>query len=95
MTLRAAPLAFVLLALGGGCKPPPVATPAEAVAGCTEEARVCADGSTVARQGPDCEFPRCPTDPDNGLGPDPAPAGPDGETAPLPMGTFDSETSPG
>ena len=95
MRLRAAPLAIALLSFGVGCKPPPVATPAEAAAGCTEEARVCADGSTVARQGPDCEFARCPNDPENGLAPDPAPAGPDGESAPLPMGTFNPERPPG
>lgn len=27
---------------------------------CTEEARVCGDGSVVVRSGPDCEFEECP-----------------------------------
>ncbi len=78
-----------------GCNPPPPAAPHEAPVGCTKEARVCPDGSTVGRTGPDCEFQRCPGDPDNGLSPDPAPAGPDGEVTPQPMGTFDPEGPPG
>jgi hypothetical protein len=28
---------------------------------CTEEAKICPDGSAVGRQGPDCEFAECPT----------------------------------
>jgi|GEM_PF-2102909 hypothetical protein len=28
---------------------------------CTEEAKICPDGSTVVRQGPGCEFAECPT----------------------------------
>jgi len=28
---------------------------------CTLEAKVCPDGSTVGRTGPDCEFEECPT----------------------------------
>lgn len=28
---------------------------------CTEEAKVCPDGSTVGRTGPNCEFAPCPT----------------------------------
>lgn len=28
--------------------------------GCTEEAKICPDGSSVGRIGPDCEFPECP-----------------------------------
>jgi hypothetical protein len=28
---------------------------------CTEEARVCPDGSSVSRMGPTCEFPACPS----------------------------------
>jgi len=28
---------------------------------CTAEAKVCPDGSTVGRTGPDCEFEACPT----------------------------------
>ncbi len=85
---------FGLVTFAGACKPPPPATPGEAQS-CTEEARICADGSSVGRTGPNCEFARCPTDPDNGLSADPAPAGPDGEISPKPMGTFDPEGPPG
>lgn len=35
------------------------AKPGEAVA-CTEEAKVCPDGSSVGREGPNCEFAACP-----------------------------------
>jgi len=28
---------------------------------CTEEARVCPDGTSVGRVGPDCEFEKCPS----------------------------------
>lgn len=27
---------------------------------CTEEAKICPDGSAVGREGPNCEFPDCP-----------------------------------
>jgi len=39
-------------------EPGPVIAPPVA---CTLELFVCPDGSTVGRQGPDCEFPDCPT----------------------------------
>jgi len=53
---------------------------------CTEEAKVCPDGSSVARSGPDCEFAECPA----GEVPDGEPDGdkPDGEPA------ADGETPP-
>ena len=38
---------------------------------CPDDAQVCADGSTVTREGPACEFKACP---------DAEPAGADGET---------------
>lgn len=28
---------------------------------CTEEAKICPDGSSVGRSGPNCEFAKCPT----------------------------------
>lgn len=31
------------------------------VAACTEEAKICSDGSSVGRTGPNCEFALCPT----------------------------------
>lgn len=30
---------------------------------CTEEAKLCPDGSAVGREGPNCEFPECPEAP--------------------------------
>ena len=27
---------------------------------CTEEAKICSDGSAVGREGPNCEFAKCP-----------------------------------
>ena len=50
-------IAFLLFAVGwAGWKlwfsPEPVA--------CTEEAKICADGSAVGRTGPNCEFAPCP-----------------------------------
>lgn len=30
------------------------------LAGCTKEAKICPDGTTVGRTGPDCEFAECP-----------------------------------
>lgn len=39
-----------------GCRGPPKC---QAVA-CTEEAKVCPDGSAVGREGPNCEFAACP-----------------------------------
>ncbi len=36
--------------------------PTEPVA-CTEEAKICPDGTSVGRTGPNCEFTACPTSP--------------------------------
>lgn len=54
-------LALVLAATSLACSPTKAdtATPDDIVA-CTEEAKICDDGSSVARQGPDCEFAACP-----------------------------------
>lgn len=38
-----------------------VSPPDQAVA-CTEEAKLCPDGSAVGREGPNCEFPECPAE---------------------------------
>jgi len=46
---------------------------------CTEEAKVCPDGSAVGRTGPDCAFAACPAGADAAAGP---PAGVAGGTAP-------------
>jgi hypothetical protein len=39
--------------------------------GCTEEAKVCPDGTAVGRTGPNCEFAPCPTNACPALGCDP------------------------
>jgi hypothetical protein len=53
-------LALGILA-GVACSPKKdTANPDGDKAACTEEAKQCADGSSVSRQGPDCEFPACP-----------------------------------
>ncbi len=93
MRLHAAPMVWLGFLASTGCNPPPVAAPHEPGPGCTEEARVCPDGSHVVRVGSDCEFEKCPADPDNGLSPDPSPAA-DG-SGPKPMGTFDPQSPPG
>lgn len=45
-------LAFILLT-GQGCT-------TQKPAACTEEAKICADGTVVVREGPNCEFQKCP-----------------------------------
>lgn len=46
-------LAIIGLVFVSGCIQPTA---------CTEDARMCPDGSTVVREGPDCEFAACPTE---------------------------------
>ncbi|TSC75275.1 MAG: hypothetical protein G01um101430_482 [Parcubacteria group bacterium Gr01-1014_30] len=36
---------------------------------CTQEAKICPDGTAVGRTGPNCEFAECPPDPTAGLVP--------------------------
>lgn len=50
------PVVFILL--GVGCNAP-VNNPQVPVA-CTQEAKICPDGSSVGRTGPNCEFAPCP-----------------------------------
>lgn len=52
-------LAFVVAAAAGACAPKKDTANPEPTA-CTEEAKVCPDGSSVSRQGPECEFAACP-----------------------------------
>lgn len=40
--------------------PSPIPSPIPEVA-CTQEAKICPDGSSVGREGPNCEFSPCPT----------------------------------
>jgi hypothetical protein len=46
-----------------GCQKRDTANPDDAQA-CTEEAKICPDGSSVARSGPDCDFAPCPDEAD-------------------------------
>jgi hypothetical protein len=60
-----APILIILivvgvLTLGGGTYYFLVKKAPKAV-GCTQEAKICPDGSSVGRTGPNCEFAECPT----------------------------------
>ncbi len=48
----------------GACSPKKDVTPPDETGptACTEEAKVCEDGSSDGREGPDCEFAACPED---------------------------------
>src|SRR5260221_10135993 len=35
--------------------------PASSLVACTQEAKICPDGTSVGRTGPNCEFAACPT----------------------------------
>jgi hypothetical protein len=69
----------VMLALGCTVSTSVVEAPEQT--GCTEEARVCQDGTTRMRKGPSCTFDPCPEDASTGGSPVPdapssdAPAG--------------------
>lgn len=55
-------LAFLAAAVAGACAPKKDTANPDGATACTEEAKVCPDGSSVSRQGPDCEFAACPSD---------------------------------
>jgi hypothetical protein len=55
------PATFLVLALAGtaACEkpaPPDTHVPGE----CTDETKICGDGTPVGRVGPDCDFAACP-----------------------------------
>jgi hypothetical protein len=55
---------------------------------CTEEAKICPDGSAVGRTGPNCEFAQCPatgSGADSGSIPMPTDTGEDGAPPELPL----------
>ncbi|MFA5936060.1 MAG: hypothetical protein WC787_04380 [Patescibacteria group bacterium] len=55
------PLFLGLIFLGAGCKSESVVPPSSpGPVACTMEAKICPDGSSVGRQGPNCEFAPCP-----------------------------------
>ncbi|MFA6254908.1 MAG: DUF333 domain-containing protein [Patescibacteria group bacterium] len=55
-------LAVVGLLILAGCTINPFVKVEEDGRGaCTMEAKICSDGSSVGRQGPNCEFAECPT----------------------------------
>lgn len=61
MTIRH-PLAAALLAAAtiGACNPKADTAKPDGMTACTADAKVCEDGSSVSRTGPNCEFPACP-----------------------------------
>lgn len=54
------PIALVIAAMASACVPKTDTANPDKIVACTEEAKVCEDGSTVAREGPNCEFAACP-----------------------------------
>jgi hypothetical protein len=54
-----------------GCTVSTTVVEAPEPVGCTEEARVCGDGTTRVRKGPSCEFDPCPEDASTGAEPSP------------------------
>ena len=74
-------LSLAVLA-GLACAPKKdTANPEDTPKACTEEAKVCPDGSSVGRQGPDCEFAACPGEGEAEAEPDTKAEG-EGEPAP-------------
>ncbi|MCX6746250.1 MAG: hypothetical protein NTX00_04540 [Candidatus Parcubacteria bacterium] len=55
---------FAFIVLLAGCSLQPVAKPKQLPVNtnqfCTQEAKLCPDGSAVSRTGPNCEFALCP-----------------------------------
>ncbi len=49
------------------------------VKGCTLEAKICPDGSSVVRSGPNCEFTPCPQNLDNSVSQECGVCGPKGD----------------
>ncbi len=78
-------MTFVLaLVAGAACSPKKDTEKPDGDKGaCTEEAKQCADGSSVVRGGPDCEFPACPGEGEGEPKPEPEgdTAAPDGEAS--------------
>ncbi|MBX3260882.1 MAG: hypothetical protein KF782_14445 [Labilithrix sp.] len=58
--LTSAVAAAVLVACGPTGAPPPAAPRVVEPKACTQEAKLCPDGSAVSRAGPSCEFAPCP-----------------------------------
>lgn len=42
-------------------------TSSNSIEGCTEEAKLCPDGTAIGRTGPNCEFSQCPIENENNL----------------------------
>jgi hypothetical protein len=77
------------LGVAAGCEKS--AQPTTTVPGeCTDDAKICADGTPVGRVGPSCEFAECPSAND-GAAPAVDGTAPDGQTSP-PVPTESSET---
>jgi hypothetical protein len=82
MTKPTIVLALAVLATTACAPKKDTANPEGNKAACTEEAKQCADGSTVAREGPDCEFPACPGEGEGEAEPDPSKTEGEGEAEP-------------
>ena len=63
-TLRPYAIALVVAATTLACAPKKDTANPDKAGSCTEEAKVCEDGTTVVREGPDCEFAACPGEAD-------------------------------
>jgi hypothetical protein len=71
MTASTLRFALALGCLIGACSPNKPPAPPEPTGGvaCTKEAKICPDGSSVGRTGPNCEFAECPAAPADGEAP--------------------------
>lgn len=74
--LAAVPLIILIVLLAGVAyyffsRPPAVVdVPDDDIVFCTQDAKLCPDGSYVGRTGPNCEFSACPNTPTNGAATD-------------------------
>jgi hypothetical protein len=71
MRIFALSLTFALGVFTSACDKGSGDSDAPEPAGCTKEAMICPDGSSVGRTGPDCEFAPCPGEGGPGEGGEP------------------------
>ncbi len=69
-------------------------TPNPGEVACTQEAKLCPDGSYVGRTGPNCEFAECPTDTANNTPPNPNPIYCTQDAKQCPDGSYVGRTGP-
>lgn len=63
LVLLGAAGSYIFLNQKSNSSPSPTPTPQDNGKPCTQEAKICPDGSSVGREGPNCEFTQCPTTP--------------------------------